>query len=129
MVLAAPHSSFASDNASGVHPVVLAALAEANDGHALAYGDDPITPRAVAALREVFGGPAEVVFTWGGTGANVVGLQCLLSPCEARICAAAAHIHVEQRGAPERFTERNLLLVLAHDGKLTPEQDAAQLHG
>src|SRR3954469_2702864 len=129
MVLAAPHSSFASDNASGVHPVVLAALADANDGHALAYGDDPITPRAVAALRELFGVPAEVVFTWGGTGANVVGLQCLLSPWEAVICPATAHINVDECGAPERFTGCKLIDVRTRDGKLTAEQVAAQLHG
>ena len=126
---AAPVASFASDNASGVHPAVLAALGEANVGHALAYGDDPITPRAVAALRDVFGVPAEVVFTWGGTGANVVGLQCLLSPWEAVICPATAHINVDECGAPERFTGCKLIDVRTPDGKLTADQVADQLHG
>ena len=31
---------FASDNNSGAHPDVLAAIAEANAGHVVAYGDD-----------------------------------------------------------------------------------------
>jgi len=128
MVPAAPRTSFASDNASGVHPAVMAALAEANTGHALAYGDDDITPRAVAALRDLFGVPAEVVFTWGGTGANVVGLQCLLAPYQGVICPDSAHIHVDECGAPERFTGSKLLAVRTRDGKLRPEQIEAQVH-
>ena len=43
--LPASPDSFASDNAAGAHPAVLDAIARANDGHALAYGDDPWTAR------------------------------------------------------------------------------------
>jgi threonine aldolase len=124
----APRTSFASDNASGVHPEVLAAIGAANTGHALAYGDDPVTPRAVEALRQLFGTPAEVVFTWGGTGANVVGLQCLLAPYEAVICPDTAHINVDECGAPERFTGSKLLAVPTPDGKLRPELVEGRLH-
>src|SRR5262245_64298083 len=38
-----PLRSFASDNASGAHPDVIAAIIAANDGHALAYGADDWT--------------------------------------------------------------------------------------
>ena len=31
---------FASDNYSGVHPEILQAIAAANDGHQIAYGED-----------------------------------------------------------------------------------------
>ena len=34
---------FASDNYSGVHPEVLAAIAAANGGHQVAYGEDAYT--------------------------------------------------------------------------------------
>src|SRR4051794_35415448 len=125
----APACSFASDNASGVHPAVLEAIARANTGHALAYGADAWTERAVGQIHDIFGVAAEVVFTWGGTGANVVGLQCLLSPWEAVICPATAHINVDECGAPERFTGCKLIDVPTLDGKLTAEQVAAQLHG
>ena len=128
MALPPPLTSFASDNASGVHPDVLAAMGRANAGHALAYGDDDVTPRAVEALRQLFGTPAEVVFTWGGTGANVVGLQCLLAPYEAVICPSTAHINVDECGAPERFTGSKLLAVPTPDGKLRPDQVEAQMH-
>src|SRR3954471_11673594 len=122
MALPAPRISFASDNASGVHPDVLAALVTANEGHALAYGDDPITPRAIDAFRQLFGAPVDVVFTWGGTGANVVGLQCLLAPYEGVICPDTAHINVDECGAPERFTGSKLLAVRTREGKLRPDQ-------
>ena len=37
--------SFASDNNSGVHPEVMAAIIEANRDHAAGYGDDRWTER------------------------------------------------------------------------------------
>lgn len=38
--------SFGSDNHSGVHPKIFQALQEANQEHAIAYGDDPLTKKA-----------------------------------------------------------------------------------
>jgi threonine aldolase len=112
--------SFASDNASGVHPEVMDALVAANVDHALAYGDDAWTARATQRFREVFGAPVEVCFVWGGTGANVVALQSLVRPWSAVVCTANAHIAVDECGAPERFTGAKLLPFPVVDGKLTP---------
>ena len=124
-----PTSSFASDNASGVHPAVMDALAAANTGHALAYGMDAWSTRATDAFRSLLGVDAEVVFTWGGTGANVVGLACLLQPWQGVICTDAAHIAVDECGAPERFTGCKLIDLPAADGKLTPDHVIGELHG
>ena len=124
-----PTASFASDNASGVHPEVMAALARANSGHALAYGMDEWSARATAAFRELLGVDAEVVFTWGGTGANVVGLGCLLAPWQGVVCTDAAHIAVDECGAPERFTGCKLIDLPSEDGKLRPHQIVGELHG
>ena len=44
---------FASDNGGPVHPEALAALAEANVGHAAGYGADPWTEEAVEHERRV----------------------------------------------------------------------------
>ncbi|MBK9179381.1 MAG: aminotransferase class V-fold PLP-dependent enzyme [Acidimicrobiales bacterium] len=123
-----PAASFASDNASGVHPDVLAALVAANHGSAVAYGDDPWTRRASARFAELFGREVAVLLCWGGTGANVVGLQCLLAPYEAVICPETAHINVDECGAPERFTGAKLIALPTPDGKLRPEQVTAQIH-
>jgi threonine aldolase len=120
--------SFASDNASGVHPAVMDALVAANVDHALAYGDDAWTERATQHFRDVFGAPVEVCFVWGGTGANVVSLQSLLQPWSAVVCTANAHIAVDECGAPERFTGSKLLTFPSVDGKLTPaDVEAAQI--
>lgn len=120
--LPAPERTFASDNSAGALPEVLDALVAANDGHAFAYGADPWTRRATERVREVFDVPAEVAFCWGGTGANVVGLQALLLPGEAVVCAQSAHVAVDECGAPERFLGAKLIDLPAPDGKLTPEQ-------
>ena len=115
-----PATSFASDNAAGVHPEVLEALAAANAGSALAYGEDPWTARAEADLRAVFDAPVEVAFCWGGTGANVVGLASLLQPWQAVITTDTAHIVVDECGAPARFTGATIAPVATADGKLRP---------
>jgi threonine aldolase len=119
---------FASDNNAGVHPRVMAALLEANQGHARAYGDDAVTARAVAAIRRQFGEAAEVFFVYGGTGANVTALQALTRPFNAVVCAATSHIHMDECGAPEKFTGCKLLTLPTPDGKLRPEQIEPLLH-
>ena len=112
---------FASDNYAGIHPEVLAAIAEANVDHAVAYGDDPITARADEVFRDHFGSHARAFPVFNGTGANVVGLQAMLRPWEAVICASSAHINVDECGAPEHILGVKLVDVSTTDGKLTPE--------
>jgi threonine aldolase len=113
---------FASDNNAGVHPRVMDALRSAGRGHVLAYGDDPFTEAAVAKFREQFGEAAEVFFVFGGTGANVLALAALTRPHEGVVCAATAHINVDECGAPERFAGCKLIDLPTPDGKLRPEQ-------
>jgi len=123
-----PKRSFASDNNAGVHPTVMAAIAAANDGHVVAYGDDPYTARAVELFRRHLGKDAEVFFVFGGTGANVLGLKAATEPHNAVICAATAHINVDECGAPEKFTGCKLLPVPSPDGKIRVEQIKPLLH-
>jgi threonine aldolase len=123
-----PSRSFASDNNAGVHPKVMAAIAAANDGHVIAYGDDPYTERAVKMFRDQFGKDAEIYFVFGGTGANVLGLKAATQSHHAIICAATAHINVDECGAPEKFTGCKLLSVSTPDGKLRVDQIRPLLH-
>ncbi|MGX6446881.1 threonine aldolase family protein [Patulibacter sp. S7RM1-6] len=118
---------FASDNYAGVHPEVLTAIAEANDGHAVAYGEDPWTARAEELFRHHFGAGARAWLVFNGTGANVVAYRALCRPWQAVICADTAHVHVDEGGAPERIAGTKLLTVPTPDGKLTPELVAGQL--
>ncbi len=121
--------TFASDNWAGVHPDVMAAMAAANVDHTPAYGADPVSQAAVGLFKQHFGEDAEVFVVFNGTGANVVGLQSLLRPFEAVICADSAHINVDECGAPERFLGSKLVAVPTPDGKLTPELVARAARG
>jgi threonine aldolase len=112
---------FASDNYSGVHPEVLAALAAANEGHQVSYGEDDYTARLQQLMEEHFGGGIECFPVFNGTGANVLSLQSLLPRWGAVICASTAHINMDENGAPERIGGIKLLQVHTTDGKLTPE--------
>jgi threonine aldolase len=120
--------SFASDNYAGAHPEVMAAIQEANEGHAPAYGADPWTARAREILKAQFGQQAEPLLVFNGSGANVVCLRLACSPwATAAICAAGAHVNVDEGGAVEQVGAIKLLSVATADGKLTPDLVAAQL--
>jgi threonine aldolase len=112
---------FASDNASGVHPEVLRAIAAANHGHAFGYGHDPYTREVEARVAETFGADGGVFFVFNGSGANVVGMRALCRPWESVICAATAHLNVDEGGAPEAVGGLKLLTAPTPDGRLTPE--------
>nr|WP_245325199.1 beta-eliminating lyase-related protein [Microbacterium amylolyticum] len=112
---------FASDNYAGVHPEVMAALAAANGGHATAYGDDPYT----AALREQFaqllGAGTEIFPVFNGTGANVVGLQAMVTRWGGVIAPDLAHVNTDEGGAPEKVGGFKIIPVDVPDAKLTPD--------
>jgi threonine aldolase len=111
---------FASDNYAGVLPEVMEALSAANSGHAVSYGGDDWTARVEALFRAEFGDEARVALVFNGTGANVVALDAACRPWEACICAATAHLNVDECGAPERVAGLKLLAVDTPDGKLSP---------
>ena len=53
---------FTSDNASGAHPRVLAALLAAAEGHAPSYGADDVTAALDERVREVVQGPGGALY-------------------------------------------------------------------
>ncbi|MEU5164125.1 low specificity L-threonine aldolase [Streptomyces sp. NPDC020875] len=112
---------FASDNYAGIHPEVLAAIALANGGHQVAYGEDEYTEHLQRIMHSHFGPTAEAFPVFNGTGANVTALQAMTDRWGAVICADTAHINVDEGGAPERMGGLKLLTVQTPDGKLTPE--------
>lgn len=118
---------FASDNHAGIHPDVLAAIVDANDGtHAPAYGADRWTSRAQELFVAHFGPEARGYLMFNGTGANVTAMRACCRPWEGVICADSAHVHVDEGGAPERMGGLKLLTAPTADGKLTPD-DVARL--
>ncbi len=124
----APEHDFSSDNAAGIHPLVLDAIHAANRGHAVAYGNDEITRACERRFDELFGRPVATYLTFNGTGANVFALTALARPGDAVVCTDWAHINVDETGAPERVAGVKLIAVPTSDAKLTPEQIEQQAH-
>lgn len=116
-----PARSFASDNNAGVHPAVLKAIADANQGHAVGYGDDPYTGSVVQKFKKIFGPDIEVFFVFNGTAANCLGLKALTNSYHAVVCAESAHIYTDECGAPEKFTGCKLIPLPVTNGKITVE--------
>jgi threonine aldolase len=113
--------TFASDNYSGVHPVIMNALLQANEGHAASYGADTFTREAEEKFRKFFGPATQVFFAYNGTGANVISLSASTRSYQAIICSELAHINVDESTAPEKFTGCKLLTVPTTDGKIYPD--------
>lgn len=111
--------AFASDNYSGIHPEILDAIHNANSSHAISYGDDTLTTDTNALFEKHFG-PVKVLYTFNGTGANVVALKCATLPFQSVICTQYAHIHVDECGAPVQAIGCTLVPIATEDGKLNP---------
>jgi threonine aldolase len=123
------YRGFASDNYAGAHPEVIAAIAEANGGHQISYGEDDYTKQLQKLMRAQFGEQAETFPVFNGTGANVTALTSLMPRWGAVISTSTAHIHTDEAGAPERISGLKLLTVDSPDGKLTPELIETQAWG
>ena len=120
--------NFASDNTAPVAPEILAAIARANEGFALGYGNDAGTARVKRRFCEIFEREVEVFLVPTGTGANALAIAHLSPPWGAVMCHEEAHIAVDECGAPERFTGCKLLPLSTPDGKLRASQMGPLLH-
>ncbi len=116
-----PERFFASDNFAGAHPRYIDAISRVNGGHVRGYGADEVSIRAVDAFRSLCDEDVEVLFTFGGTGSNVVALASLLGHAETIVCTNWSHIHVDETGAPEKFLGAKLQDMETHDAKVTPQ--------
>lgn len=112
---------FASDNSGPAHPRVMAALAQANQGHAAPYGNDDLSDRAADALRTLFEAPdAAVYLVATGTAANALALACLARPWDTIFCTAAAHVQVDECNAPEFYSGGAKLSLVGTEDRMQP---------
>ncbi|SLN73078.1 threonine aldolase family protein [Oceanibacterium hippocampi] len=120
--------NFASDNTAPVCPEIMEALARANHGNAMGYGDDEETQAFSRLCSELF--EREVLAFPVGTGgvANALALSVLVPPYGAIYCQEDAHIDVDECGGPEFFTGGAKIVPLPSPrGKLDPAALAARI--
>src|SRR5438094_4325618 len=119
---ASDRRQFASDNYAGICPEAFAALAEANQGHEVSYGNDSWTEKASNLVRDVFETDCEVFFVFNGTSANALSLATLCQSYHSILCHELAHVEVAECGAPEFFANGSKVLLLpGTDGKIDPK--------
>lgn len=120
---------FASDNYAGICPEAFAALAEANQGHQVSYGDDTWTAKASNLIRDVFETNCQVFFVFNGTSANSLSLASLCQSYHSILCHELAHVEVAECGAPEFFANGSKVLLLpGADGKIDPKAIERAVH-
>ena len=120
---------FASDNNAGVHPEILKELSASNEGHAIGYGSDIYTERALELFKIHLGEETETFFVFTGTAANVLGLSAVTRSWNSVIAASTAHLEQDECGAPEKFLGCKVLTVDTPDGKLNSRLIEKHLHG
>ncbi len=117
--------NFCSDNTTGASPEVLAAIAAANDGAAMPYGNDNYSRRAEERIAEFFEAPADVFLVATGTAANALCLSVMTPPYGAVFCHPQSHIHEDECGAPEFSSGGAKLRPLPDHGGKIDAQDLA----
>ncbi|MGL5059464.1 MAG: threonine aldolase family protein [Microcoleus sp.] len=105
--------NFCSDNATGVSPEIMDAIAAANSGAAMPYGDDEWTHRLQVKFSDLFETSVTVFPVATGSAANALALATVTPTYGAIYCHATSHINVDECGAPEFFTGGAKLVTLA----------------
>ncbi len=119
---------FYSDNTATTCPEILAAIAAANEGPAVPYGDDPWTQRLDAAFGGFFGTEVRAFAVTTGTAANALALATLSPPYGAIFAYREAHIVTDECGAPGFFSGgAQLMLLDGEHGRLGSATVAAAL--
>ncbi|MEG3880090.1 low specificity L-threonine aldolase [Microcoleus sp. herbarium7] len=107
--------NFCSDNATGISPEIMAAIAAANCGAAMPYGDDEYTQCLQVKFSDLFETSVTVFPVATGSAANALGLGVVTPPYGAVYCHAESHINLDECGAPEFFTGGAKLVTLTGD--------------
>ncbi|MFY0682269.1 MAG: low specificity L-threonine aldolase [Thalassovita sp.] len=113
---------FASDNGGPVHPTILQAISDANDGYRTGYGADKEMDQVRDLIRNVFEAPdAAVYLVPTGTAANSIALATLCDPWQTIFCSPVSHIHEDECNAPEFYSSGAKLTLVGGDDKMTPD--------
>ncbi|MBD5357807.1 MAG: aminotransferase class I/II-fold pyridoxal phosphate-dependent enzyme [Bacteroides sp.] len=109
---------FNCDYMTGAHPEVLKKLYDTNMEHTPGYGMDVYTQEAKALILKSCGlERGEVYFLEGGTQANKIVIDRLLTRNDGVVCCESGHINVHESGAIEADGHKVIALP-EKDGKL-----------
>jgi threonine aldolase len=115
--------NFLSDTTAPAHPKLIEAISDANLGYAASYGGDDLSSRVEGKLQSLFETDLKIVFASSGTACNSLALSALCPSHGAIICHDEAHIHRDERGAPEFFTGGAKLIPLKGDHGRIPKDN------
>jgi threonine aldolase len=111
-----------SDNVAGVSPEIMTALAEANAGEAIPYGEDPLSAALPAQFSALFGTKVMVQPVVSGTAANALAIACIAGPHALVYCHEEAHCLHNEGGSVEFFSPGcRLQPVPGRQGKIDPD--------
>ena len=113
--------NFCSDNVSGASPEIIDAIARANEGAAMPYGEDPLTDRLRQRFNDIFETDVTVFPVATGTAANALALSTLAPPFGAIFCHEESHAWEDECGAPEFYSGAKLVPLAGEHCKLTPD--------
>ncbi|KAF0108943.1 MAG: threonine aldolase [Hyphomonadaceae bacterium] len=123
---------FGSDNQTGAHPYVMAAIKAADVGRAPSYGSDEITTHAERLVKQIFETEdLDFYIVTSGSAANGLALASLCPRHGAVLCHSHAHIIADEGNGPEWFTGGARLIGVGQGNeKLQPQhlQAAAASH-
>lgn len=114
---------FASDNTGPAPSRIMEALIQANTGHMMPYGDDPIMEKVREKIREIFEAPEAAVYLVAtGTAANALILATLTKPWETVFGHTVSHIAEDECGAPEFYSSgAKITLVSGEAARMDPD--------
>jgi threonine aldolase len=120
--------NFCSDNVTGVAPEIMEALAAANHGAAWPYGNDDWTRLVEVQLCDIFERKVRAFPVATGTASNSLALATMAPPYGAILAHDAAHVMVDECGAPEFYSGgAKLIPVAGEHGKMNAEGVAAAI--
>ncbi len=109
--------SFGSDNHSGIHPQILEAMIEANQGYAPSYEQDEWSQQLKKIIKTQFDA-LDSALVFNGTAANVICLQMGLESYESVLVAESSHLNIDECGAPEKIAGVKLIPLKTIQGKI-----------
>ncbi|OCR02764.1 threonine aldolase [Oscillatoriales cyanobacterium USR001] len=119
--------NFCSDNVTGVSPEIIAAIAAANNGNAMPYGNDKYTQGLQTKFSELFETSVTVFPVATGSAANALALSVMTPVYGAIYCHAESHINLDECGAPEFYTGGAKLVTLTGNHRKIDSHNLAEI--